>query len=201
MAGYAKFDDIWLTAFRKISGVTDEMALTALRDDLIAVGQNYRRIIESTPCDLPGAPYNKSLTQRGDWLQANVINPAERLLDALNEGQRAMFSTWPYEDTMPEKFDRTALEAELDKLKADVTDLKDMLRSEQSMDAGTNQELRFYIFNDIVRAIKKHLPDFVPKQGVYHADMRQFVGRYPDAIRHIYKEITGLDEQLVRPFV
>lgn len=198
MAEYAKFDDAWLAEFRSISGVTDQAASAALRDDLIEVGKNYRRIIENTPCDLPGAPYNKSLTQRGDWLQTNVLNPVERLLGALAESQRPMFSTWPYEKAFAGLFDHSALQVELEKLKTDATDLLKMLRGEQGADAGTSQELRFYIFNEIINAIKRHLPDFVPKQGVYHANMRQFVGRYPDAIRHIYKEITGLDEQLVR---
>ncbi len=48
----ATFDDAWLAGFRQKSGITDEAALQALRDELFTIGQHYRQIIETTPCDL-----------------------------------------------------------------------------------------------------------------------------------------------------
>jgi hypothetical protein len=202
MAGNAEFDDAWMVRFREIVEIKDEAALAALRTQLIEIGQRYRRIIESTPCDLKGAPFNKSLTQRIDWLQVNAVRPAERLLAALADDQRGWYATWPYEHEFDEFPDRESLRAELQKVHAFSSRLMAVLQGERGADAGTNQELRFYIFSEIAAAVRKHLPAFNPKQGVYHAEydtrIKRFVGPYAEAIRHIYQEITGLDEQLVR---
>ena len=199
---FAKFDAAWLTAFREISRIKDEGALAALRDELVAIGQRYRRIIETTPCDLRGAPFNKTLTQRGDWLQTNVVRPTQRLLSALGDDQSPWFATWPYEHEFKEMPDREKLSDELQKVLDYSTRLLAKIRHERGADAGTNQELRFYIFKDIAAAVRKHLPDFAPRQGVYQEGsdqkIKRFVGYFPEALRHIYTEITGQDEQLVR---
>lgn len=198
----AKFDDAWLKTFREISRVEDDEALAALRDELVGIGERYRGIIETTPCDFRGAPFNKTLTQRGDWLQTNVVRPTQRLLSALAEEQRPWFATWPYEDDFKELPDRGRLLADLQDVLNFSTRLLENIRSEQGADAGTNQELRFYIFKDIAAAVRKHLPEFCPRQGVYHEHsdqkIKQFVGPFPEALRHIYVEVTGEDEQLVR---
>lgn len=102
MTDLGRFDDDWLIEFRRKSGITDAVALTCLQRDLQGVGKHYRRIIETTPCDLKGSPFNKTLTQRGDWLQSNVINPATRLLASLADEQKPWFSTWPYEKQFDE---------------------------------------------------------------------------------------------------
>lgn len=62
MEKLAQFDDIWMAAFREKSGISDEAALSALRVELLEIGARYRRIIETTPCDLKGSPFNKTLT-------------------------------------------------------------------------------------------------------------------------------------------
>ena len=198
----AKFDDAWLATFRKINKITDDDALVALRDELVGIGQRYRRIIETTPCDLQGAPFNKTLTQRGDWLQTNVVRPTQRLLSALADEQRPWFATWPYEHEFKELPDRAALSTELQDVLAFSERLVAILRDEQQMDAATNQELRFDIFKDVYAAVRKHLPDFTPKQSIYanleDERTKRFVDPFSEAMRHIYAEITGLDEQLVR---
>lgn len=200
--GLATFNNEWLAAFRDISKVENEDALAALRDELVDIGQRYRRIIETTPCDLRGSPFNKTLTQRGDWLQTNVVRPTHRLLSALADEQRPWFATWPYEHEFKELPDRERLLRDLQEVLDFSTRLLANIRGEQGIDAGTNQELRFYIFKDIAAAVRRHLPDFAPRQGVYHEGLDQkihrFVGPFPEALRHIYAEITGQDEQLVR---
>lgn len=102
MGQLATFDDAWLAGFREKSGVTDEAALNALRDELVIIGQRYRQIIETTPCDLKGSPFNKTLTQRGDWVKVQVVRPTEKLLAALSDESRPWFSTWPYEHEFKE---------------------------------------------------------------------------------------------------
>lgn len=202
MTDLGRFDDDWLTEFRRKSGIADEAALKCLQRDLQEVGKHYRRIIETTPCDLKGSPFNKTLTQRGDWLQKEVVRPTERLLAALAAENRPHFSTWPYEKEFGEMPDYNGLANQLREFLTSSQELLTMVRSEQAGDAATNQELRFYIFNDIFAAVRMHLPDFVPKQGSYdvveNEKTKRFVGPFPDAIRHIYQHITGRDEQLVR---
>lgn len=202
MEHLAHFDDDWLKGFRKKSKLPANVPLTDLQNELREIGQNYRRIIETTPCDLKGNPFNKTLTQRGDWLQKEVIRPSERLLAALASENRPYFSTWPYEENFDDMPDYDRLADQLRVLLESSVELLSMLRSEQVGDAATNQELRFYIFKDIFAAVRKHLPDFVPTQGSYdlveNEKTKRFVGPFPEAIRHIYQHITGRDEQLVR---
>lgn len=202
MRELAQFDDAWMAEFRKKSGLTDEVALAALRTNLVEIGRHYRRVIETTPCDIKGSPFNKTLTQRGDWLQSNVVRPTERLLAALAEENRAYFSTWPHEEKFEAFPDRERLRADLQATLDFSTRLLGFVRGEQSWDAGTNQELRYYIFKDIVAAVRKHLPDFQPRQGVYQQledeKTKRRVDPFPEAIRHIFAEITGRNEQLVR---
>lgn len=203
MKKLAQFDDDWMAAFRDKSGISDEGALSALRAELLEIGTRYRRIIETTPCDLKGSPYNKTLSQRAEWMKTNVLNPAEKLLAALAEDQRAWFSTWPYEHEFDPFPDRENLRADLESVVAFSSRLMRNLRGEQKEDAATNQELRFNIFMDIYGAVRRHIPTLTPKQGVYvqldDEKTRRRVDPFPEAMRHIYAEITGVDEQLVRP--
>jgi hypothetical protein len=202
MTPLGRFDDAWLSEFRRKSGITDKATLEGLQRDLQEVGQHYRRIIETTPCDIKGSPFNKTLTQRGDWLQANVVNPSRKLLAALQIDQAPWFSTWPYEHEFKKFPDRTQLSADLVEVLEFSERLVANLRGEQSIDAATNQELRFYIFKDAYAAVRKNLPDFTPKQSHYgkldDEKTKRFVDTFSEAMRHIYAEITGRDEQLVR---
>lgn len=131
MEKLAQFDEIWMAAFREKSEISDETALGALRAELLEIGGRYRRIIETTPCDLKGSPFNKTLTQRADWLLANVVNPTEKLISAIAEQQRPWFSTWPYEHEFAAFPDREKLGAELHSLLAYSTRLMKNLRGEQ----------------------------------------------------------------------
>lgn len=198
------FDEDWLQEFRKIAKLSETVPLNGLQNDLREIGRNYRHVIQTTPCDLKGSPFNKTLTQRADWMHQEVVRPTERLLAALADDMRPYFSTWPYEHEFDEFPDRDKLRAELESVLAYSKRLHANLRGEQQADAATSQELRFYIFKDIYAAVRRHLPDFEPSQGVYHSvadgkgKTKRFVGAYPEAIRFIYKHITGHDEQLVR---
>ena len=202
MSDLGSFNDDWLDGFRAKSNVRDEAALRSLQRDLQEVGKRYRSIIETTPCDLKGNPFNATLTQRGDWLRAHVVRPTEALLEALSDENKPYFSTWPYEHEFKEFPDRQGLKAELERVLAHSSKLHDNLRGEQQADAATNQELRFYIFKDAYAAVRKNLPDFTPKQSQYgkldDEKTNRFVDPFSEAMRHIYAHITGFDEQLVR---
>ncbi len=196
MLGRGEFDENWFVEFRRIVGENE--GLDALRADLTKIGRRYRRVIEATPCDLPGAPYNKTLTQRIDWLDAQVLSPCERLLAALEAEKSPMFSTWPYEHEFPDAPDRSSIRDSVSTLHAFATRLRRNLASEQQADAGTSQEIRAMIYYDALEAVKRHLPNLKPSRGVYDPELDRYVGRFPEAMRHIYREITGLDEQIVR---
>lgn len=182
--------------FRKIVG--DSEGLDTLRVELVEIGQRYRRVIETTPCDLPGAPCNKTLTQRIEWLDAQVLSPCNRLLAALEVEKSPMFSTWPYEHEFPNAPDRAAVQNSIAVLNEFAERLRRNLVGEQEADAGTNQEIRSMIYCDALEAMKRRLPNLQPSRGVYDRALKRYVGKFPDAMRHIYREITGLDEQIVR---
>lgn len=202
MTELGKFDAVWLAEFRKKSGITDEAALAALQTELQRLGQHYRRIIETTPCDLKGSPFNRTLTQRGNWLQKQVISPAEKLLAALADGQQAMFSTWPYEHEFEAFPDRAQMRKDLENLLKFAERLHRNLRGEQAADAATNHELRYYIFKDAYVAVRRHLPGLKPTQSKFAAleseKTKRYVDPFAEAMRHIYAHITGIDDQLVR---
>lgn len=197
-----RFDDAWLLEFGRKSQISDDEALKGLQSDLREIGKHYRRIIETTPCDMKGSPFNRTLTQRGDWLHSHVVRPTEKLLAALSDENRPFFSTWPYEHEFKEFPDRAHVVADLRGVLEFSTRLLANLRGEQGADAATNQELRFYIFKDAYGALRKHLPNFTPKQSLYgqldDEKTKRFVDPFSEAMRHIYAEITGRNEQLVR---
>ena len=192
------FDDAAMAEISSMLRISDQQTVQALQNDLATICAHYQEIIATLPCDLPGAPLNMSLTKRGDWLEANVINPAEKLITALAEGKRPMFSTWPYPLTPPKFRDNSALLSELNSLITETVQLRDSLRSQQADDAGHSQELRAEIFVSIVEALRKHPIGVPASRGVYDAEFRQRRGGYVDAVRFIFKQITGVEENLDR---
>lgn len=182
----------------RILRITNEAGIAALRSDLVDLCAHYRAVVSALPCDLPNAPFNLSLTKRADWLETNVIKPCERLRSAIGEDMRPMFSTWPYPLTVPEFRDNTALDAELAELLAQASNLRDDLRGQQAGDAGHSQEVRQEIFSAIARLLRSHCPNLRPSRGVYDAELRRRVGGYPDAMRLIFRKVTGVEENLDR---
>jgi hypothetical protein len=192
------FDKSAMHELAKIISIKDDLVISAFRADLIAACAHFRAIIATLPCDLPHAPFNLSLTKRGDWLETNVIKPSERLLAAISDDMRPMFSTWPYPLSVPEFQDHSALADALHKLQSQATDLRALLRGQQADDAGHSQELRAEVFVAIAKLLQKHCPDVKPNRGVYDAELRRRVGVYVDATRSIFSKITGVDENLDR---
>lgn len=192
------FDDSAIAELAKIIGMSDSDAIEDLRRDLVEIASHYRAIIAVLPCDLPDAPFNMSLTKRAEWLDINMVKPCERLLDALSDEQRPMFSTWPYPLTIPEFRDNTALKAELNAVLEFSRDLRASLQQQQSDDAGHNQELRAEIFASCARTLRRHRPELKPNRGVYDAKFRRRVGAYVEAIGLIYSEIAGQSDNLDR---
>lgn len=192
------FDQYTMVELAGILRLTDEAGIAALRSGLVELCAHYRAVVSTLPCDLPGAPFNLSLTKRADWLETNVIKPCERLRSAIGEGMRPMFSTWPYPLKVPDFRDNSALDAELAKLIAQALNLRDGLRGQQADDAGHSQEVRQEIFSAIARLLRIHCPKLKPSRGVYDTELRRRVGVYPDAMRLIYRKVAGVEENLDR---
>lgn len=192
-----RFDDAVMADLAEMLRISSEGA-NSLQAELMDVCAHFLAVIATLPCDLPGAPCNMSLTKRADWLEANVINPCAKLRSAICDGNRPMFSTWPYPLTVPEFADYSTLAAELDRLIARASGLRDDLRGQQEGDAGHSQELRQEVFCAIAIAVRTHAPQIKPSRGVYDAELRRRVGPYVDALRLIFGKITGLEENLDR---
>lgn len=187
-----------MSELANILSISDGAVTAAFQDDLIDICAHYRQVISTLPCDLPDAPFNLSLTKRADWLEANVINPCERLQAAIGQDMRPMFSTWPYPLTVPAFRDNTDLEQKLAELLQETTRLRDSLRGQQADDAGHSQEFRAEVFASIARLLRQHCPAVKPNRGVYDPELRQRVGVYADAMRLIFSKITGVEENLDR---
>lgn len=193
-----RFSEKTMRELAGILKISDETALEAFRHELVDMCAHYRAVISALPCDLPGAPSNISLTKRADWLEINVIKPAERLLKSLEPGQKPMFATWPYPLTVPEFQDHSDLRNELAALQASSAELRDSLRGQQSEDAGHNQELRAEIFSAVAIVLRRHCADAKPNRGVYDAGHQRRIGTYVDAVTLIYSKVTGLSDNLDR---
>jgi hypothetical protein len=196
------FDQATIAELAQILLVTNPAVIEEFRKDLIESCAHYREVISTLPCDLPDAPINLTLTKRADWLEANVIKPAKRLLEATDELNKPMFSTWPYPLTIPKFRDNSSLQRELSDILDHAEMLRDSLRGQQAGDAAHSQELRMEVFMTIARAFQKHAPKVPPNRGTYdaHEDRkkRKRVGRYVDAMRLVFKLITGTNENLDR---
>lgn len=192
------FDARTVAELAGIIGLSGEEAVGAFRDELVELCAHYRAVIAVLPCDLPGAPFNMSLTKRAEWLDINVIKPAERLLEALTDERQPMFSRWPYPLTVPEFRDNSVLMRELSTVLESSQHLRKVLRGQQAEDTGHNQELRLEVFASLARLLRKHRPELAPSRGVYDPELRRRVGIYVDAIGIIYSKITGLQDNLDR---
>lgn len=89
------FGDAVMQEIAEIAGVANKTAIADLQARLKSVGTEYRRIISITPCDLPGAPSADTLSQRLAWVDAQLLNPITRLLEALDPESRHLLSLWP----------------------------------------------------------------------------------------------------------
>lgn len=192
------FGDAAMTEIGGIIGVTDQTALGLLRERLRAVATEYRRVISVTPCDLPGAPSDETLSQRLAWVDAQFLNPLEKLLEALEPKNRHMLSLWP-EEVSPELVpDFDAIAEQLKGLQVLGWNVAIMIAKYRHHDLPHGPLIRYRIVASIADVLAAALPELRPSRGTYDAATKQFHGVYPALIRRIFLEITGLNEQLDR---
>lgn len=181
-----------------IIGIADAATLAALQERLRTIGGEYRRIISATPCDLPGAPSDETLSQRLAWVDAQFLNPLEKLLDALDPENRHMLSLWP-EEVSPELIpDCNAIAEQLKGLQVLGWNVAVKIAKYRHHELPHGPLIRYRIIASIASVLDEALSDIRPSRGTYDATTKQFYGVYPALIRRIFLEITGLNEQLDR---
>jgi hypothetical protein len=192
------FGDTTMAEIATIARLTDPVRIKAFQQRLRLIGQEYRRIIATTPCDLPGAPSTHTHSERLDWLDTQLLNPIEKLLDAIAPSHRHMLSLWPEEvadEIMP---DLAATADRLRDLQKLGWHLAATIAAYRKVDLPFGPFIRFQIVAAAAAALDEHAPNLKPSRGTYDATTKQYHGHYPAIVRRIFLEITGLNEQLDR---
>ena len=177
----------------------DPDAVERLRSVLVPMGNEYRRIVSMVPSELERAPGHDGHSERLEWIDTQILNPLKKLIPALAEGRRYMFSMWPQEVRPPDIPDWDLLLKNLEFLEnlARNTTLATAFYLHHHVYMGPL--LRYRIVSSAMDALGQALPNLKPSRGTYDKETKGFNGPYPDVIRAIYKEITGETEQLDRP--
>lgn len=197
--GNEPFGQEALQEIAAIAGVADDIdAVEQLRAALVPMGRAYRRIIAMVPSELKGAPGQESHSERLEWLDTQILNPLKRLLPALAEDRRYMFSMWPQKVRPHDLPDWDLLVSNLGFLENLARNATLAIAFYRHHELSMGPLLRYRIVSSAMDALEQALPDVKPSRGTYDKDTKRFNGAYPDLIRAIYKEITGEAEQLDR---
>lgn len=180
------------------AGLTDPAQVARLQGRLQAIGTEFRRVIATTPNDLPGRPSTHTHSERLDWLDTQVLNPIEKLLGALDPSQRHMLSLWPNEvvDELMPDFDEVRRQVEHLQLLAQNLAITIVMHRKADLPFGPL--IRFQIVAATASILDELAPNLKPSRGTYDATTKQYYGHYPAIIRRVFLEITGLHEQLDR---
>lgn len=179
-----------------IGSVSDPAQIERLRKFLTPIASHYRRVISTTPSDLEGSPSTDTLSDRLAWIDAQVLNPLTKLLDAIEPEKRAMFSLWPEEvgeELIP---DFEEVKKQLKHLQVLGWNVAIVIAKYRHYGLPFGQLLQFRIVAEIVAALATAWPNVKMSRGTYDKETKGYNGIYPDLVRRIFKEITGLDEQL-----
>jgi hypothetical protein len=194
------FGSACVAEFADILGIKqDDPRLPAFRDELREYGTKRRQDIRSMPVGFPLAPFDASLTKRIEWLATQVIGPAERLLDALNDANRPYFAEWPDEYRLPDRPNLDAVREPVDAIREHAIALRDSLDGQLSQKIAHTSEMRYDIVTALLDILKEHFPDIKRSRGQHYRDLRKTVGAIPDYVRRAFFEITGSAEQLDGP--
>lgn len=168
-----------------------------LQRELQILAREIRRVISITPCDLPGAPSNHTHSERLDWVDAQLLNPIERLEEALDPENRFLLSLWP-EEVIAIMPDFNEARRHLQELKNLGQHLAINIAQHRYAKLTFGNLIRFKIVAGICSILDDHWPSLRPSRGTYDDVSKRYEGSYPAVLRRIFREITGLNEQLDR---
>ena len=151
------------------------------------------------PIALPIAPFEASLSRRVEWLETQVINPAQKLLGALKPEHRPYFSDWPEEYAIKNPVDLDNMSSEIESFLDYSIQLHASLKSQLSQDISHLSEMRYDTVYELVELLQKHFPKIGLSRGGYYSELGKTIGTVPDFVRAAYEEITGSSEKLDAP--
>ena len=167
--------------------------LDALRERLRAAARHYRNLIATVPSDLPGAPFDMSLTKRHEWTDAYILNPTKRLREALLPENRPLLSTWPEYMAVGPMPDLGLLDRELDKLENLGHYLWVNARQRRAANVSPAWEIKYEIVRAIAAIFADAIPELSPTRGTYDSVENRYRGSFPEAIILAFREITGIE--------
>lgn len=142
---------------------------------------------------------NTSLSRRVEWLETQVINPAQKLMGALKPEQRPYFSDWPEEYTIKNPADLDSMSSEVERLLDYSLGLHANLKSQLGQNISHLSEMRYDIVYELVELLQTHFPKIRLSRGAYYTELGETIGTVPDFVRAAYEEITGSSEKLDAP--
>ncbi|HEY8594559.1 MAG TPA: hypothetical protein VIL84_04880 [Devosiaceae bacterium] len=151
------------------------------------------------PIALPIGPFDASLSRRIEWLETQVINPAQKLLGALQPEQRPHFSDWPEEYAIKNPIDLDSMSSEIEGLLDYSIRLHASLKSQLEQNVSHLSEMRYDIVYELVQLLQSHFPEIRLSRGEYYTELGKTIGTVPDFVRAAYEEITGSGEKLDAP--
>jgi hypothetical protein len=194
------FGDTCRTEIGRILGLLDHPNFPTFWNELRTECLKIQQGIMTSPNGFKLAPFDSSLTQRIGWLKINVLNPLEKLIDALSASNQPYFRHW-------EEYGREAAPSRgplLDNLSAlqrETAAISGWLEGEVSgntWDAKIRhtEEIRFYVVSICVEAVHAHFPSFPISRGNWDKELHRMTGIIPDYVRRIFLATTGQTEQL-----
>ena len=136
-----------------------------MQDELREVAYHYLVAARTTPLGLQDGPKGMKLSARVQYLERNVIKPAEQLLKALSESAAPMLSEWPETLDRPAP-DKVALTSELTKLRDRVRELR-LLLDDRISNTNLSTEYRTDLGWALTAVLQRHFPDLEISRGTY----------------------------------
>lgn len=200
---HERFGDACRTEIGRILGLLGHPNFPTFWKELRAECLKIQQGIITSPNGFKLAPFDASLTQRIEWLKINVLNPIEKLTEALSASNHSHFRHWEeYGEVVPP--DRTSLLEKLNSLKLEANSISHWLEGEVSGRIWDDKirhgdEIRFAIVYNAIHAVNDHFPEFSVSRGNWDGELRKMTGIIPDYVRRVFLETTGQNEQLDGP--
>lgn len=195
------FDEKCRTEIGKILGVLDDERFPAFWDALVNHCLAIRRGIETTPNSFKNiAPYDATLTQRAQWLRANILNPIDKLKAAIAVENHPYFNHWESYGEVETPVEEEFL-IELNKLEQRASNLASRLDGERTGNGPSgklshNDEMRHYVVYTAIEEVRDHFPEIKLVRGNWDKGVGTMTGAVPDYVRRIFRETTGQNETL-----
>lgn len=181
----------------KSANLTSQEDIDGLAVALREFGLEIRGVLASMPSDFkPHSPFDATLSERVDWLDTQVLNPLNRLLNALEPENRPYFSMWPHDvdEGLKRNLDELAEGLKVLQLMAQNTVINLVIHRRTKL--PYNDLLRLHIVQRTAGILDDLVPNLKPSRGTYDRESKTFSGNYPHVIRTVFKEITGKEEPL-----